>query len=193
MNDCQHPELHPASEQVKRLGGREFRYLAPSCSTCGAVLWNQEAEDQYREWMRENREKFVLQFSVTQSVADGIQGLLLQRYPGTADSHFVRAVLSVFCNCVFSTPELSEGVNLIRESVAYKALSSDGSRIKMKARINPHLLELVETWAALVGMTVPRFVEECLTQTIALFKERSMSPTWSLEIDRQLDTVMKAA
>jgi hypothetical protein len=43
MNECEHERRHPLSEQVKRVGGREFRYLAETCESCGAVLWNEKA------------------------------------------------------------------------------------------------------------------------------------------------------
>jgi hypothetical protein len=192
MNECEHERRFPLSEQIKRVGGREFRYLAETCESCGAVLWNQKAEVDFREWMRTNREKFMLQFSVPQGVAKGIQEIL-HRYPGTSDSHFVRAVLSVFTNHVFASPEISQHVTAVRESNAYKVLAADEVREKMKVRINPNLLEVVETWAALVGMSVPKFVEECLTQVVALFGTRGSSSVWSEELDRQLDLVMKAA
>lgn len=192
MNECEHEKRHPLSEQVKRVGGREFRYLAETCERCGAVLWNQKAEEDFRELLRTNREKFMLQFSVPQSVAKGIQEIL-HRYPGTSDSHFVRAVLAVFTNHVFASPEISQHVTAVRESTVYKTLVADEVREKMKVRINPNLLEVVETWAALVGMSVPKFVDECITQLVALFGTRGSSPMWSEELDRQLDLVMKAA
>ena len=63
----------------------------------------------------------------------------------------------------------------------------------MKARINPNLLESVETWATLVEIPTSKFVEECLTQIVTLYLERSKSATWTDELNKQLDTVMKAA
>ena len=65
MNECEHERRNPLSEQVKRVGRREFRYLAETCEECGAVRWNEKAEMDFREWMRANREKFILQFSVS--------------------------------------------------------------------------------------------------------------------------------
>ena len=192
MNECEHEKRLPINEHTKKIAGREFRYLAQSCANCGAVLWNAAAEVQLRDWLRANKDKFVLQFSVPRSVEAGLQQIL-QRYPGTAESHFVRAVLAVFTSVVFASKELSEQVSSVRTTEAYKILVADGKRVKMKARINPSLLEVVETWAALVGMSVPKFVEECLTQVVALFDTRGRSSVWSEELDRQLDLVMKAA
>ncbi len=191
--DCQHEKRNLPSEQLKKIGGREFKYHAETCETCGAVLWNNEAEEQLRGWLRANKDKFVLQFSLPRSVESGLQSLLL-RYPGTAESHFVRAVLAVFTGVVFASKELSEQVNGVRSTEVYRALVADVERVKLKARINPNLLELVETWAALLGLSVPKFVEECLTQMVALFGARgSVSGVWTEELDRQLDLVMKAA
>jgi hypothetical protein len=193
MIDCQHENRLLQSRQTKKIGGREFLYLAESCAECGAVLWNDAAQDQLRSWLRENKERFVLQFSVPRSVEAGLQQIL-QRYPGTAESHFVRAVLAVFTSVVFGKKELSEQISSIRNTEGYRSMAADKERVKMKARINPSLLEVVETWATLLGMSVPKFVEECLTQVVAVAGTKgSHSGVWSAEIDRQLDLVMKAA
>lgn len=192
MNDCQHEKLKPQSLHAKIVSGREFKYKAQSCTECGAVLWNAKAEAGFEAWTKLNRDKFVLQFSISESVAYGISEIL-QTYPGATDSHFVRAVLSVFINYIFASPSVSQQVTAVRDSNLYKSYLADSARVKMKVRINPNLLEIVETWAALIGLSVSKFVEECLMQVVALFGTRGSSSIWSDGLNKQIDTVMKAA
>ena len=118
MTDCEHHKILSPTKQIKRLGSCEFQYRANTCQECNAVLWTNALDKKYKNWQLENKDKFVLQFNVTSKTYAGIQNIL-HRYPGAADSHFVRAVLSIFVNYVFTNPSISNEVNTIRSTARY--------------------------------------------------------------------------
>jgi hypothetical protein len=55
------------------------------------------------------------------------------------------------------------------------------------------LFPIVEVWAELAGMSSAKFVEDCVVRIIAIFLERETVDLWNTRMDRQLETVLKAA
>ena len=190
--ECEHKNITKNTPQIKKIAGGEFHYEAHVCCDCGSVLWNKEIEQKYNLWTSDNRDLFTIQFSIPNEVKIGINEII-SSYPNATESHFVRAVLSVFLGFIFSNEIISEAINHVSKDDTFKRLSNSKKRIKMKTRMNPTLYEGVETWANILGMTSAKFIEDALTRIVAVFVDRDKIDLWNKEIDQKIDVILMAA
>jgi hypothetical protein len=192
MSDCEHERVLPQAAQEKVIAGRTFHFYAPACQDCGAVLWSKEAERAFSVWKKENKEIFTIQFSLKRRVVDNLERML-SSYPSATESQLVRAILAVFISSVFPNQELSTSIYGLKNDSSYNDLCAGIEKRKMKCRVSPELYEAMETISQLVGNTPSKFVEDCVTLTVAAFEAKEHLDIWESAMNRQIDVVLMAS
>ena len=191
MSDCIHENIETEVPQSKRIGNSIFEYKASVCKDCNAVLWDDRLQREYARWMKDNKLSPV-QFTVTCEVKDGIEEIL-KKYPNASESDLVRAVLSLMTGHVLLDKELSIAFFEFKDSRVVKALISGENKKRLSVRLKPVLFEVVETWAAILGESTTKFIEDSVSKMVCLFLSRDQSELWNKELDKQFDLVLKAA
>jgi hypothetical protein len=190
--NCKHSQVTTDVPQTKRIAGCDFHFVASVCNECGAVLWTKDIERQYSAWAKLNRDKFTVQFSLPSEVAKKMADIV-SAFPNVTESDFVRAALSVYLGFVFSNQSLSESIENVVSSEAFKSEFLQGTRRKLKVRMNAALWEAVESWAAILETTGGRLVEDAVVAIVAALNNHDKENLWNLDVDRQMNLILKAA
>jgi len=135
---CDHINKSPI-RATKEVAGLVFSYETLACNDCGAVLWSQKTEEEFGEWLlqqrKENADKFVIQkVKIADDLADFAKLIARRHYRSESDVY--QACVALYFSFRSRSPEIFEEI---------ERLSIDDGAVQFKKfRVNPGLFVKID-------------------------------------------------
>jgi len=132
------------TEATRDVAGLKFEYHTKECANCRAVLWSQENDRQFQDWLckerREHRDKFTIQKVHLPEELVSFAEELASRHLRNASSVY-QACLSLY----FTKPAFTERIENIEQDFI-------GVTKTVKFRVNPRMFIKVDANAKLFNI-----------------------------------------
>lgn len=195
MNECEHENLLEKKLEKEFLG-KTFEYTAQVCCDCDAIIWTDEVNNSFYNWVSTcdfDRNKLTVQFKLSKTASDCLDKLL-EKFPGTKRTPFIRAVVMVYLDKIAQDSEKSAILEKVTMGSIFTSFTPS-ERLPLKAEFNPRAMLDIMDWCEALEVTGSQLVEDILCRVVALFYETDpqLKDFWEKNILPHIQFALKVA